>query len=79
MEQDISVVIEEFKQNIIDIINNSHFPPAVTYYILKDIFAITEAQYFNYLESARRQLFQAAAAQQNVEGQDPENVEDQTA
>lgn len=75
MEQDISVVIEEFKQNIIDTINNSHFPPAVTYYILKDIFATTEAQYFNYLDSVKRQQFQAAAAQQNEE-ENSEIVED---
>lgn len=76
MEQDISVVIEEFKQNIIDTINNSHFPPAVTYYILKDIFATTEAQYFNYLNSVKQQQFQSAVATQQNEEENSEIVED---
>jgi hypothetical protein len=76
MEQDISLVMEEFKQNIIDTINNSHFPPAVSYYILKDIFANVEAQYFNYLDTVKRQLNTAAAAAPSEEIENSETIED---
>lgn len=76
MEQDISLVMEEFKQNIIDTINNSHFPPAVSYYILKDIFANVEAQYFNYLDTVKRQLNTAAAAAPSEEIENSEMIED---
>ncbi len=29
--------IREFKENLISVINNSHLPPSVAFYVLKDV------------------------------------------
>ena len=39
MEKPLSLVIEETRQAIADAVNNSHLPPALLAYIVKDVYA----------------------------------------
>lgn len=64
MQEDINLIIEEFKNNIISTINGSQLPPAVVYYIFKDINKDVEASYSNYIQQAQQR--QAAAAMQEA-------------
>lgn len=56
MEQNINLMIEDFKDNLINTINNAGFPPSIVYYILKDVYSNVESSYFNYLNQQKRQV-----------------------
>lgn len=71
MQQDINLVIEDFKDSIISMINNAGLPISVVAYILNDINKDVQISYHNYIQQAR-----AAAAQQNVEIPAEEDKED---
>lgn len=60
-QKDINLMVEEFKQGLVNQINQSELPAAMVYYIFKDTFTNVEQSYFNYLNEASRQL------QENVE------------
>ncbi len=60
-QKDINLMVEEFKQRLVDTINQSELPAAMVYYIFKDTFTNVEQSYFNYLNEASKQL------QENVE------------
>ena len=75
MQEDINLVIEEFKNNIINTINGSQLPPAVVYYIFKDINKDVEASYKNYIQQAQQR--QAAAAMQKATAPEDEEIEEQ--
>ena len=47
----INSACEYFKQNLIDVINESKLPSAIIYYIMKDIFMDVERQYYGSLNS----------------------------
>ena len=49
-------MIEEFKYNLINIINNAGFPPSIVYYILKDVYSNVESSYFSYIRQQKRQV-----------------------
>lgn len=53
MDTNINLMIEDFKNHIIDTINNAGFPPSVVYYVLKDIFTDVEASYKNFIHQER--------------------------
>lgn len=48
---DISLQGEQFKKNILNEINEAQLPPIIVYYIIKDIYDITENSYRNYLNN----------------------------
>lgn len=52
MEQDMNLIAEQFKKDIISQINSAGLPPALVYYIMKDVFATVETSYSNYLREA---------------------------
>ncbi len=56
MEQNINLMIEDFKDNLINTINNAGFPPSIVYYILKDVYSNVESSYFSYLRQQKRQI-----------------------
>ncbi len=76
MNQDINLVIENFKNSIISQINNSGLPAGVVYYVIKDVFQNTETSYYNYIGQLRREAELHDASKQAVP---QENViEDET-
>lgn len=56
MEQNINLMIEDFKDNLVNTINNAGFPPSIVYYILKDVYSNVESSYFSYIRQQRRQV-----------------------
>ena len=76
MQEDINLIIEEFKNNIINTINGSQLPPAIVYYIFKDINKDVEASYRNYIQQAQQRQA-AAASQQEAAAPADEEIEEQ--
>ena len=56
MQENVNLIIEEFKDSIVNTINGSNLPPAIVYYIFKDIYKDVESSYTNYLNQAKQQL-----------------------
>lgn len=77
MEQNINLMIEDFKDNLINTINNAGFPPSIVYYILKDVYSNVESSYFNYLNQQRRQLAQMQQEQTELDLVDATAPEDE--
>lgn len=65
MEKDINLVIEQYRQNLLQVINTEQLPPSIKYYILKDVFALAESSYYNYINQIQQQI-QAEAAQKSA-------------
>ena len=63
MENNINLLTEQFKDSIVDIVNSSGLPPAIIYYVMKDIFKDIESGYTNYIEQAKRQAATVASTQ----------------
>lgn len=63
MEKDINLIIEQYKQNLLQIINTEQLPPSIKYYVLKDVFTLAESSYYNYINQIQQQK-QMEAAQQ---------------
>lgn len=76
MQENINLIIEEFKDSIVNTINGSNLPPAIVYYIFKDIYKDVESSYTNYLNQARQQLaiqrreVESAAAEEETVDED---------
>lgn len=77
MEQNINLMIEDFKDNLVNTINNAGFPPSIVYYILKDVYSNVESSYFNYLNQQRRQLAQMQQEQTELDLVDATAPEDE--
>lgn len=74
MEQDINLIAEQFKKDIISQINAAGLPPILTYYIIKDIFTTVEASYSNYLrEASLRDASMQASPQESKMVKDKED------
>lgn len=79
MEQDINLMIENFKQNLLYGINNAQLPPSIIYYVLKDVFEETQRAYFDYVNQAKQKLEaaqKAAAAPAELEESNSEIKEE---
>lgn len=66
MEQDINLVIEQFKQDIFQRCQDAQLPISIIYYVMKDLFKEIESDYINYVNKAAREQqmkMQEAAAQ----------------
>lgn len=77
MKQNINLMIEDFKDNLVNTINNAGFPPSIVYYILKDVYSNVESSYFNYLNQQRRQLAQMQQEQTELDLVDANAPEDE--
>ena len=77
MEQNINLMIEDFKDNLVNTINNAGFPPSIVYYIPKDVYSNVESSYFNYLNQQRRQLAQMQQEQTELDLVDATAPEDE--
>ena len=47
--ENISLIAEKIKQQIIGLLNSKDLPPIVKYYITKDIYTQVENSYINYI------------------------------
>lgn len=75
MENDINISIEEFKLNIIKLLNNSNMPIGIMYYVMKDVFGELTEEYQNYLNTAtKRMQEEAATAASEASQADSENI-----
>lgn len=75
MENDINISIEEFKLNIIKLLNNSNMPIGIMYYVMKDVFGELTEEYQNYLNTATKRMQEEAAAAASEASQvDSENI-----
>ena len=45
METNLNIQTEQVKSNLLDLINNSNLPAAITYYLMKDIMRDVERSY----------------------------------
>lgn len=75
MEQDINLVIEDFKNTLTSTINNSGLPISVVYYIITDLYKELDNQYYQYIRQARQALQEPAAAPEEMSEIEP-NIED---
>lgn len=71
MEHDFSLQVEDFKKSMTSMVNHSNLPPAMLYYISKDIFQEIEKSYFQYLDRTAREEAAAAAHQAQMENAEP--------
>lgn len=87
MEQDINLVIEQFKQDIFQRCQDAQLPISIIYYVMKDLFKEIESDYINYVNKAaareQQMKMQEAAAQvaetaapATEENEEEEKVED---
>lgn len=53
--QNINLLSEQFKQKILNTINQAQLPASLVYYILKDIFNSLEIGYFNSLNTISKE------------------------
>ena len=67
MEQDMNLMAEQFKKDIISQINSVGLPPVLIYYIMKDVFATVETSYSNYLREASLRDASRQASPQEIE------------
>ena len=73
MNQDINLVIENFKQTIFNAANQSGLPISVVYYVLSDTFREVESEYNAYINAARER--EAATARNMQETAMPQAEE----
>lgn len=79
MNKDVNLTIENTRQAVVEIINQSGLPIGVAYYVLKDIMADLSNSYNTYLVKAEREAMQAAqqaAAAPQEESAEEVNSED---
>lgn len=55
----INFALEQFKQNLLNIINNCNLPIGVAYLIVKDIYISLEREYFKILKIEEQETEQA--------------------
>ena len=65
-----NVKAEQFRQNLINTINNSEIEVSTAYYILKDIFATLENTYSNVLQQEQAQIQEEKKNEEIEEGQE---------
>ena len=74
MEQDVNISIEQFKQGLINAINQSNLPIGVIKYVFESVQTQLEAEYGQYIqrkvaEINQQQQAAAAEASEVVEGE----------
>lgn len=73
MQQDVNLIIENFKGNIIKECERNGLPISVVYYVFKSIFSDLEKDYQLYLEQAKQNQRMAEAAATIEEAQTEKN------
>lgn len=74
--QDVNLIIDDFKKSMVATINNSGLPISIVYYICKDIMNDITMNYDAYLEKARAQLAASMPAPAPADNE-PEIVEEE--
>jgi len=74
MEQDINIAIEQYKQSLIDITNQSGLPIGIIKYVFNDLNTEIAAEYDQYMRQ-KMQERQAAAAAAEKEATPAEPIE----
>ena len=65
----VNYSIENFRQNVYELINNSQMPIGIAYFVFKDIFADITAAYQN---AVQQEAQEAAAAAEEVPAEETE-------
>ena len=71
MNDNVDLMVEEARNNILKAIQNSGLTPSVTFYLLKDVYNSIEKDYFNYITSL--QLGQDKQSIKDISGATTEN------
>lgn len=75
--KDINLIIEEFKQGLVNSVNQSNLPLAVCYYVMKDVFNELVSTYENYIkqvqQTQRENELNDNLTEENLEDEDIEN------
>ena len=80
MEQNIDVLIQRLRTELLSLINNAGctIPPSMIYYVVKDVYQEVDATYMAYLKDLQQKLAAAAEeeakAQENVDMPEKENI-----
>lgn len=53
MEQDVNLLVENFKTDLIKVINDANLPISIVYYVTKDVMMDISNSYENYLKQAK--------------------------
>ena len=72
MEQDVNISIEQFKQGLINTINQSNLPIGVIKYVFESVQTQLEAEYGQYIQ---RKIAEINQQQQAAAAEAPEVVE----
>ena len=56
MQQDINLVIEDFKDKLLDMVNNTNLPVSIIAYVFNDVNRDIQSSYHSYLSQARAAL-----------------------
>ncbi len=70
MQNDFSIMTEQFRQQLINTINGAQLPPSVVYYVLTNVYQDTERYYRQYLQKAQ----QEAEKQEELQNQEVSNI-----
>lgn len=75
LEQDVDILAQSFKDNLISMINNAGMtmPPSMVYYVVKDVFQNVETSYAAYTNELRQKM---AAAAESATQQESDNIEE---
>lgn len=75
--KDINLIIEEFKQGLVNSVNQSNLPLSVCYYVMKDVFNELVSTYENYIkqvqQTQRENELNDNLTEENLEDEDIEN------
>lgn len=56
MQQDVNLVMDDFKNELVNLVNNSGLPIGVLYYIIGDLYKTLDSEYYNYINQARKKI-----------------------
>ena len=71
MEQDINIAIEQYKQSLIDITNQSGLPIGIIKYVFNDLNTEIATEYDQYMRQKIQERQAAAAAQKEATPAEP--------
>lgn len=71
MEQDINIVMEQFKYNLLETARRSGLPIGMIYYVFKDVYADISSEYQMYINDRIEEQKKAEAAAAQEQQGDP--------
>lgn len=69
-QKDINLVIENFREGLIQYLNSTELPPSVTFYIFKDVYQAVEKDYGTIINNLMREEQKRALMQNELQSND---------